>query len=45
MRYAAEMLIKHGAKPSALLVLRLHAGCFISWKALPKGVYEAFQGY
>ena len=33
MRRAAKMLIKHKAKPSALLASRPHAKCFISHKA------------
>ena len=45
MRRVAEMLIRHEAKPSALLALRPHAECFISRKARARQCFYYFKGF
>ena len=42
-RHAAEMLIKHEAKPSTLLASRLHTECFLSRKARARQCFYNFK--
>ena len=45
MRHAAEMLIKHEAKLSALLALRPFTECFISLKARARQYFYYFKEF